>query len=134
MSRNNIVSNRLIYIYVVFKHICEQYHYVKWTTISNIMPLARFKQRYCFFEPLSNIVFIRNILENYKKKIIYIKQNVFTFMLKIIWFISIYLINSSIIVLLIRFFIFIGVCAEARRPLWNEIRFCERATATSRAF
>jgi hypothetical protein len=28
----------------------------------------------------------------------------------------------------------IGVRAEGRRPLWNEIRFCERATATSRAF
>jgi hypothetical protein len=24
--------------------------------------------------------------------------------------------------------------AEARRPLWNEIRFCERAIANSRAF
>jgi hypothetical protein len=30
--------------------------------------------------------------------------------------------------------LFIGVRAEARRPLWNEIRFCERAIATSRAF
>jgi hypothetical protein len=28
----------------------------------------------------------------------------------------------------------IGVRAEARRPLWNEIRFCERVTATSWAF
>jgi hypothetical protein len=31
-------------------------------------------------------------------------------------------------------FTFIGVRAEAQRILWNEIRFCERATATSRAF
>jgi hypothetical protein len=28
----------------------------------------------------------------------------------------------------------IGVRAEARRPLWSEIRFCERAILTSRAF
>jgi hypothetical protein len=31
-------------------------------------------------------------------------------------------------------FVIVGVRAEARCPLWNEIRFCERAIATSRAF
>jgi hypothetical protein len=33
-----------------------------------------------------------------------------------------------------KIFQIIGVRAEARRLLWNEIRFCERATATSRAY
>jgi hypothetical protein len=28
----------------------------------------------------------------------------------------------------------IGVCAEARRPLWNEIRFCKWAIVISRTF
>jgi hypothetical protein len=28
----------------------------------------------------------------------------------------------------------ISVRADARRPLWNEIRFCERAMALSKAF